>query len=196
MRNSRYVARRFVFSIAWAALAYFGSQIVLGLLAGLCFFALASANLTIPDHAFSWINLAFSAITITLGCLAFIWGLFGKLPGTRPSVHACVNSEVPPQASCPTRRLQERMREGYTVFDWILGGISGLVVFVLGGMLIGHVLRGQAALAVLPVALALGIANGYLSMRQRRSRREQRTPKMGCCRRCGYDLTGSSPTRV
>lgn len=184
--------RRLIISVIWMAVAYYASRFILGFSAGLCFFGLAAASITVPDRAGPWINYAFSTITIGTALLALVWGIRGKLPGTGhvgiPFAKPAAHSAEPLVTLYPSDSINH---QPFRLSDWIMGGLSAFVIFVLGAILISLSLRGRFAITILPISLALGIANGYLSMCKRRNRRARLARKEGYCRVCGYDLMGN-----
>jgi hypothetical protein len=87
----------------------------------------------------------------------------------------------------------EDMKQSFfTAGDWIIGIISGVVVFIFSSMLLGIAEQAVNGVILLLIALMLGAANCYSTMRLRRKKRELKNPQVGFCKKCHYNLTGNT----
>jgi hypothetical protein len=77
--------KQIVFSIFWGIGLYFASAMVIGAMSGILFFCLAIAGIDSNTNPrfFSIYGISISIAIWGIGIMGFIFGLLGKLPGTR-----------------------------------------------------------------------------------------------------------------
>jgi hypothetical protein len=179
--------RRAAMLVLWCLGVYF----VVASLLGLAFFLIA-LRLSASDRLLGVLGTASQLIAAGAVVIVAILGWHEKLPGTGRA-----RSDPPVTPAPATAAHRDDLARGpFTPMDWLLGVISDLVLFLLSLVAID---MGFARLPWLPsnavfvflLAMMIGLANGYSTMRLRRRKREAKCLPQGYCVKCGYNLTGN-----
>jgi hypothetical protein len=74
---------RFVFTLLWTFVFFFGSAILLGYASGIYFASISSTDSKPTDQTMQQIGFSLAIVPMVLGPIGFLLGILGLLPGTK-----------------------------------------------------------------------------------------------------------------